>query len=116
LGEKIMKEIMAGESSDAPEGVASLSFRRPGIQPALPLELDHPLKELAGRLLSRFAGSSLTVIEIYRLHGTGNQPRLTNYKEALKLLAASGKIKCSRNRPWTDGSMPDDVLISFPKD
>ena len=115
-GYETMKEVMAKESSNTQHGVASFEYS-PFVEPLsnqqmLPLLPSfNPLEELGEELLEKYAGSIITMKEIYLQHSL-NRPYISkNYKDALILLESSHKIEASPHRSGTFG---DDVIVTFP--
>lgn len=92
LGYSIMKEIMAGESSSAKQGVPSFEYNPAPPKYPLLYELYRPLDELENLLLDEFAGQTLTMEQIYNQHHVGKRYITKNYKEALKKLEQQCKI------------------------
>lgn len=114
LGYKVMKEIMAVESSENDQGVASFGYVPALSEEQTPLlfELSRPLDELGDRLLDTFAGRKITTEKIYDEHNIDTQFTLKNYKEALKKLLEEEKI--TTNRKPKKGTFADDIEITFP--
>ncbi|BCL34906.1 three-Cys-motif partner protein TcmP [Nostoc sp. MS1] len=118
-GYKIMKEIMAKESSEQNQGVPSFEYSpATNMQPLL-FELYRPLDELEGMLLDTFAGQTITMQEIYMQHNVGRRYIDKNYKAALNSLEAKGKIKAeppANKRPKRKGEITfaDSVTVTFP--
>lgn len=114
-GYEIMKDIMAKESSDAEQGVASFEYnpvdaRMSGQQPLL-FQLSRPLDDLQEMLLQEFAGKTLSMKEIYEQHNVDRPYTKQNYKQVLMKLEEQGKIRASQHRARTFG---DSVTVSFP--
>ncbi len=70
-GYKIMKEIMAKESSEHIQGVPSFEYSRVSERYPMLFELSAPLDDLAEMLLSDFAGETTTMLDIYVRHSAG---------------------------------------------
>lgn len=109
-GYHIMKEIMAKESSSAPQGVPSFDYD-PWYDP-LRLELARPLDELEDQLLKDFAGRELTMIEIYEEHSVGKPFLKHNYKRALWNLYERGAISTSPEP--RKNTLANRISASFP--
>jgi len=97
LGYKIMKRVMAGESSTAEQGVASFAYNPAEKtdrerQPLL-FELSRPLDELEGMLLDAFAGRTLTMVEVYDEHNVDRPYTDSNYKQVLRKMELADAIK-----------------------
>jgi three-Cys-motif partner protein len=120
LGYKIMKEIMAGESSRTEQGVPTLEYDPADARYPLLFELSKPLDDLEEMLLTEFAGQTLTMKEIYRSHHVGKRFIKRNYKEALRLLEADELIITDpprEDRIIRKGKVTfaDHVKVTFPK-
>jgi three-Cys-motif partner protein len=116
LGYEIMKGIMAKESSERNQGVASFEYSPAG--PELPLlhGLSRPLDDLKGSLLSTFAGRQMAMADVYQEHNVATPYVKANYKEALKALEASGKISAlPPAAKRKKNTFADTVLVVFPK-
>ncbi|MDD9863260.1 MAG: three-Cys-motif partner protein TcmP [Gammaproteobacteria bacterium] len=112
-GYEIMKNIMARESSDTEQGVATFEYNPASAQmkQGLLFQLSRPLDDLGDMLLEEFSGQELTMRQIYKQHNVNRPYTSKNYKEALKRLEAQKKIKTSRHKKGTFG---DNVLVTFP--
>jgi len=112
-GYEIMKNIMAKESSEKEQGVATFEYN-PATQrkQALLFELSRPLDDLGDMLLEEFSGKKLTMRQIYEQHNVNRPYTDRNYKEVLKRLEAQQKIETSPHRKGTFG---DNVLVTFPQ-
>jgi three-Cys-motif partner protein len=109
-GYHIMKEIMAKESSSAPQGVPSFDYD--SRHDPLRFELIRPLDELEAQLLNDFAGRALPMSVIYEEHSVGKHFLKNNYKQALWNLYERGSIGTSR-KPRKN-TFADDISASFP--
>jgi three-Cys-motif partner protein len=119
LGYKIMKEIMARESSRMEQGVPTLEYNPADARYPFLFELSKPLDDLADMLLSKFAGQTLTMKQVYRKHHVGRRFIKRNYKEALRRLEAEGRIITdppAENRIKRKGQVTfaDRVKVTFP--
>ena len=116
LGYRIMKEIMAKHSSEAHQGVASFGYCPASTIHPLLFELNRPLDDLEGMLLSDFAGETLTTAEIYDRDNVGRPYIMKNYKTVLAKMEERGLIKAdppaARRR---QGTFADGVKVTFPK-
>lgn len=118
-GYEIMKEIMAGESSEREQGVGSFTYCHASErQPAL-FALTRPLDDLEETLLARFAGQQLTMREVYERHSVGTPYIKSNYKKVLTKMETSGAIKAQppaerRRKLKGEATFADDVLVVFP--
>jgi len=115
LGYKIMKEIMAKESSKSEQGVPSLSYCPADKTCPLLFELARPLDDLAQMLLSEFAGQQLTVNEIYQRHNVGRPFIESNYKSVIKQLDAEGRVTCDPSKEKRrKNTLSDGTIVIFP--
>ena len=117
----VMKEIMAQESSEEIEGVASFKYTNSLTQDETPLLylLARPIADLGEMLLSDFSGQEITCEEIYRRHHVGKQFLKKNYKAALLHLEKEGKIltdppPVERRIVKGKRTFADHVKIKFP--
>lgn len=115
LGYKIMKHIMAGESTSKSQNVASFAYCEADISCPLLFDLSRPLDDLEDMLLQEYAGRKLTVNEVFEAHNVGRPYTESNYKSVLRQMHSDGKIQCTRQKPWRSGSMPGDVMVIFPE-
>jgi three-Cys-motif partner protein len=115
LGYSIMKQIMAGESTSAEQGVASFMYSPADKNFPILFEYGRPLDDLEGLLLARFAGRALTVQAIYDAHNVGTPYILKNYKDAVKSMDEKGSVDTTRTESHRKrGQCPDDVEVTFP--
>jgi len=118
-GHNIMKDIMANESSEYPQGVPSFEYNPSALrQPSL-FDLNRPIDELEIMLLSEFAGKTITMRKLYDQHNVGKRYVEKNYKVALRNLEQKGKIVTdppASQRPKRKGetTFADSVKIKFP--
>ena len=122
LGYKVMKDIMAKESSEEDEGVPSFRYSNAISEEATPLlfEFARPLEELGQMLLDGFAGETVTMGAIFERHHVGRRFLEKNYKDTLVELEAEGKITTeppASERPARQGkpTFADHVLVTFPR-
>ncbi len=92
-GYKIMKDIMAQESSDSEQGVPSFEYTPATEKQLLLFGYSRPLDDLAEILLTEFAGRTMTMQQIFDRHNVGTWYVSGNYKEILAKLEAQGKIQ-----------------------
>ena len=110
-GYEIMKEIMAKESSDSPQGVATFEYNPASIRQPFLFEYSRPLEDLGDMLLEEFVGQTIKMSDIYEQHNV-NRPFLkSNYKHALQRLEDQGRITASKHRKNT---FADHVTVTFP--
>ncbi|MDH6098266.1 three-Cys-motif partner protein TcmP [Anabaenopsis sp. FSS-46] len=117
-GYEIMKEIMAKESSEENQGVASFEYNPATSMQPLLFELNRPLDELEQMLLDEFAGQTITMKEIYLQHNVGKRYIKKNYKAALKNLESQGKITAEppankRRKNRGEITFGDAVKVTF---
>lgn len=118
-GYMLMKEIMAGESSTSDQGVPSLEYCPEDARQPMLFGLSSPIDELAGMLLTDFAGQQLTMQEIYLKHNIGRLYIGRNYKAALRQLESEGKIIAQpgadcRIKRRGEVTFGDKVKVTFP--
>jgi three-Cys-motif partner protein len=118
-GYEIMKGIMAKESSEHHQGVASFEYSPASEKFPILFGLSRPLDELQEMLLGDFAGETLTMREVYERHCVGRPFIETNYKRALASLEAEGKIKAEppaseRRKIKGEVTFAPHVLVTFP--
>ncbi len=106
----VMKDIMAKESSSAPQGVASFQYCPAERQQGLLFELSRPLDDLQAMLEAEFRGQALTVEDVYRLHSVGRPYTKKNYKQILMRMEAVGLIDVPKHKA---GTLGDRLLITF---
>ena len=105
LGYRIMKEIMAKQSSEEHQGVASFGYCPASTIHPLLFELNRPLDELEGMLLDRFAGQTLTTEEIYDLHNVGRPYTMKNYKAVLASMEEKGSYQADPRDEASEGDV-----------
>ncbi len=110
-GYEIMKEIMAKESSDTQQEVATFEYNPVSAQQPFLFEFSRPLDDLGDMLLREFAGQQLKMADIYERHNVNRPYTKKNYKQVLGQLADQGKITAPNRRGNTFG---DNVLVTFP--
>ena len=103
-GYEVMKDIMASSSTAADQGVPTFTYcpADSNKQPTL-FELNRPLDELKGMLLTDFAGRTMSMLDIYVSHSVGRRYIKKNYKETLAGLESSGLFQ------RLDGSRSGDL-------
>ena len=119
-GYEIMRDIMAKESSELDQGVASFSHVPASGKDQLSLRFAGPIDELGEMLLAEFAGQKLTMRAIYERHSVGRPYVAANYKRALLHLESIGKIEVDppaekRPKRKSEVTMADDVVVTFPR-
>ena len=119
-GYKIMKEIMAKESSDAEQGVPSFEYTSATEKQLLLFGYSRPLDDLAEILLEEFAGKTMTRQQIFDQHNVGTRYISDNYKEILIKLEVEGIIQTNppaNERPKRKGEITfseTNVKVTFP--
>lgn len=118
-GYEIMKDIMARESSENPQGVASFVYNPASRKQPLLFELSRPLDDLGDLLLAEFAGQTLTMQQVYERHSVDTPYIAKNYKDALRQLEAEDKIQVrppAEKRPRRRGEVTfaAEVMVTFP--
>ncbi|HKC64208.1 MAG TPA: three-Cys-motif partner protein TcmP [Pyrinomonadaceae bacterium] len=119
-GYKIMKDIMAGESSKADQGVPSFTYSPTDWKNPLLFELTRPLEDLESMLLDEFAGRSMKMHEVFDEHNVGRPFIERNYKQVLKKMEAEGRITAdppaSKRRKYKgEVTFGPDVVVTFPQ-
>lgn len=119
-GYEIMKGIMAKESSEQHQGVASFEYSPASEQFPILAGLSRPLDELGDTLLRFFAGETLSMREVYERHSVGTPFVSSNYKRILAGLEAENRIRTepsANERPKKKGEVTfaDHVRVSFPR-
>lgn len=128
LGYKIMKRVMANESSTKAEGVASFEYNPATANQPLLFGLTRSLDELEGLLLDEFAGRTVSMIDIFNEHnllspGSRHKYMLPftdkNYKDVLTAMEQAGKITGEPSykvRPKRKGEITcaDATTFTFP--
>ncbi|MBO1350215.1 MAG: three-Cys-motif partner protein TcmP [Hormoscilla sp. GUM202] len=115
-GYSIMKEIMANASSSTEQGVPSFEYNRATEEQPLLFELSRPLDELEDMLLDKFAGRTMTMIEVHDEHQVGTPYIKRHYKEALRKLEDKRKITASPSASQRrKNTFADSVKVTFPR-
>jgi three-Cys-motif partner protein len=109
-GYEIMKGIMAKESSTHDQGVASLEYSPADASTPLLFSLQRPLDKLADDLLSKFAGRTMLMIQVYDEHHVDTPFIKKNYKDALTFLERQKRIDVEPHRA---NSFADHVVVRF---
>lgn len=120
LGYKIMKGIMADESSVQDQGVPSFTYSPADASTPLLFSLCRPLDALSGMLLADFHGQTLKMQYIFEQHHIDRPYIERNYKEVLKQLEEVGRITCvpaAARRPKRLGEVTfgRNVMVTFPR-
>ena len=119
-GYEIMKGIMAKESSERIQGVATFEYSPATEKYPTLFEMSKPLDDLGAMLLDDFAGQQLRMKDIYLQHSVGKPYVDSNYKRILASLEADGKIKASppeeeRQKRKGEVTFSDSVMVKFPR-
>jgi three-Cys-motif partner protein len=119
LGYKIMKRVMAAESSLVEQGVASFEYNPADKNQPFLFGLFRPLDDLEGMLLEEFAGCTVSMVQIYDKHNVGRRYTDANYKEVLRKMELDDKITADpphTARPKRKGEVTfaDGVMVTFP--
>ncbi|MEZ4393755.1 MAG: three-Cys-motif partner protein TcmP [Polyangiales bacterium] len=120
LGYKLMKDIMAKESSLLDQGVPSFSYCPADERFPLLFLLNRPLDALGPMLCDEYAGRSLTVGQLFMEHNVGRPYILRNYQEVLRDLEARGVVTIdppASQRPSRKGvlTLAEKCRVSFPR-
>ena len=121
IGYKIMKDIMAKESSKDYQGVPSFEYNPADRSFPTLFEFNKPLDKLENELVQVFAGQKMTMKEIYNKHNVGTRFIKRNYKQALNNLEESGRIKADppqeeRRKLNGQPTFADRVMVKFPEE
>lgn len=119
LGYRIMKGIMAAESSVTDQGVPSFAYCPADASTPLLFSLARPLDTLERILLKDFAGQTLSMGQIFARHHVDTPYIEKNYRDALRKLEAKQKVKChppASERPKRLGEVTfaNRVIVQFP--
>jgi three-Cys-motif partner protein len=116
-GYQIMKNVMASESSQQNDGVASFEYCLADSRQPFLFKLSRPLQLLEGDLLESFAGKTLTMGQIFEMHNIDTPYVEKNYKEALRNLEERGEIivdpPATKRRK---GTFAEHVRVIFPSE
>ena len=116
---EIMKEIMAKESTESDQGVASFQYNLVNQRWPILFELSRPLDDLEEMLLNEYAERTLTMQQIYEMHSIGKPFIKRNYKDILIKMESEGIITADppadkRRRYKSEISFGDNTLVLFP--
>lgn len=115
-GYKIMKDIMADESSTEDEGVPSFTYSPADASMPLLFSLAQPLSKLRKSLLMKFAGQEATLNHIYQTHSVDTPYVKKNYKAVIEELEKGGVVSVNSTKgKRRRGTYPDHVRIKFPE-
>lgn len=116
LGYSIMKSVMAKRGAVDEDGVPLFEYIPKSAGKQLTFERDRPIQGLPADLLSKFAGQTLTMKEVYDRHNVKTPFIKRNYKTVLMEMEERGQIQCKKpdREPRRAGTLADDVLVSFP--
>ena len=120
LGYKIMKNVMANESSSAEQDVPTFEYSPASKRQPLLFELARPLDDLEDMLLDEFSGRTMTMDQVYESHNYGRRYTDKNYKDVLARMEVTGKIKArpphtKRRKVKGEITFGNDVKVTFPK-
>lgn len=119
LGYKIMKDIMAAESSTEDEGVPSFQYSPADARCPLLFSLSRPIDGLGDELCDRFAGRRISVKDLISAHHVGTPFVDRNYKDALSRLEANSVVEIdppAAKRRIQKGvrTLTDKAIVRFP--
>lgn len=115
-GYSIMKEIMAKESSAAPQDVATFVYSPADNRFPVLFEYSQPLEELKSMLIKEYPGETMTVQQLFDRHNIGRPFTLKNYKSALIELHDVDKVITDRTEQHKKlHQCPDSIIIQFPR-
>lgn len=120
LGYRIMKDIMAGESSTEDQGVPSFEYSPADARCPLLFSLNRPLETLGDDLLDKFAGRTMAMQSIFESHHVGTPFIERNYKAILNQLEEQNRIIANppaQSRPRRNGerTFAGKTLVTFPR-
>lgn len=117
LGYKIMKVIMAGQSSKTEQDVPSFRYCPADRKYRVLFEYNRPLDDLKPMLLQRFSGQTLTMQQVFERHNVGTPFLEKHYKRVLLELEEEGRITVLNSNPKRrKNTFAGDLLIQFPRD
>jgi len=114
-GYKIMKEVMANESSLHEQDVASFEYIPEIFKDQQRLFTGYPIDKLKNSLLEKFSGRSMKMIDVCTEHYIGTPYIKSNYKAALKALEQESKIIVESSGKRRKGTFSDSLIVIFPK-
>jgi hypothetical protein len=110
-----MKSVMAKRGAVDEDGVPLFEYMPKSAGKQLALERDRPIEALPEDLLSRFAGQTLTMKEVYDLHNVETPFIERNYKTVLMEMEKKDQIQCEPDRESRKANtLADHVKITFP--
>ena len=118
LGYSIMKDVMATHGAVDEDGVPLFEYLPASGGRQLAFDQERPLQALPENLLATFAGQTLKMEDVHKIHNVGTPFIKKNYKRVLTEMEERGAISCeprqgeSRRRK---GTMADRIMISFPQ-
>ena len=115
-GYKIMKSVMANQSSSAVQGVPSFEYNPATARQPILYGFSRPLDDLEGLLADEFAGRTMTMDEVYEAHNYGRRYVEKNYKDVLAKMEVAGRIRASP--PMAErrkNTFAGHVKVTFPK-
>jgi three-Cys-motif partner protein len=114
-GYEIMKDVMRslGRLRILSAGFWEIAFEdgsNPWLFP------DEAVDELERKLPAHFAGQTLEVAEVHRRHHPKTPFIMSDYKAALRKLAAVARIevRTAPGKVWRAGTFPDHLIVVFP--
>jgi three-Cys-motif partner protein len=115
LAYSIMKSVMANRGAVDEDGVPLFEYIPKSAGRQLAFERDRPIEALPEDLLSKFAGQTLTMKEVYDLHNVETPFIERNYKTVLMEMERRGQIQCEPDRESRKANtLADHVKITFP--
>lgn len=120
LGYRIMKDIMAGESSTNDQGVPSFEYSPADARCPLLFSFNRPLDTLADDLSIFYAGKTLSMKSVFDNHHVGTRFIEKNYKVVLNQMEIQGRIFATppaNQRPMRNGerTFSDKTIVEFVK-
>jgi len=115
LAYSIMKSVMAKRGAVDEDGVPLFEYIPKSAGKQLTFERDRPIQGLPADLLSKFAGQTLTMGDVYDQHNVGTPFIKRNYKTVLIEMEERGEVECEPERESRRANtLADHVLVSFP--
>lgn len=115
-GYEVMKGVMAKQSSEENDGVASFEYNPATVRQPLLFSFSRPISELMQSLCEQFSGRTLSMKDIYEQHSVDTPFIKSNYKDALKELELEGRVSAEPPYPRRrKGTFADTVEVRFPR-
>ncbi|MCF6433151.1 three-Cys-motif partner protein TcmP [Leisingera sp. MMG026] len=115
-GYKVMKDIMAKESSSSEQGVASFAYSPADETMPLLYGLSQPLEELEADLSTSYRGEKILFDKLFEEHSVDRPFLERHYKDVLMKLEDSGKIQVidPKKKKRRKGTLANRLIVHFP--